>query len=94
VQPVERVYRVWVVPVRGVGGMDAVVKPTWKYLRRPLTGTAQTYRSDERTTGYTLIKSGVKGTSGVSRPSWHCFERVCQGKQNLGFFDEKRNFES
>jgi hypothetical protein len=42
-----------VVPVRGVGGMDAVVKPTWRYLRRPLTGTAQTYRSDERTTGYT-----------------------------------------
>jgi hypothetical protein len=33
--------------------MDAVVKPTGRYLRRPLTGTAQTYRSDERTTGYT-----------------------------------------
>jgi hypothetical protein len=41
------------VPVRGVGGMDAVVKPTWRYLRRPLTGTAQTHRSDKRTTGYT-----------------------------------------
>jgi hypothetical protein len=35
-----------VVPVRGVGGMDAAVKLTWPYLRRPLTGTAQTYRSD------------------------------------------------
>jgi hypothetical protein len=34
--------------------MDAAVKPTWRYLRRPLTDTAQTYRSDERTTGYTL----------------------------------------
>jgi hypothetical protein len=33
--------------------MDAVVKPTGRYSRRPLTGTAQTYRSDERTTGYT-----------------------------------------
>jgi hypothetical protein len=55
VQPVERVYRVWVVPVRGVGGMDAVVKPTWRYLRRPLTGTAQTHRSDKRTTGYTPL---------------------------------------
>jgi hypothetical protein len=28
VQPVERVYRVRVRPVRGVGGMDAVVKLT------------------------------------------------------------------
>jgi hypothetical protein len=46
--------RVWVVPVRGVGGMDAVVKPTWRYLRRPLTGTAQTYRSNVRMTGYPL----------------------------------------
>jgi hypothetical protein len=53
VQPVERVYRVWVVPVEGVGGMDAVVKPTGRYLRRPLTGTTQTYRSDEWPTGYT-----------------------------------------
>jgi hypothetical protein len=52
VQPVKRVYRVWVVPVRGDDGMDAVVKLTWKYLRRPLTGTDKTYRSDERTTGY------------------------------------------
>jgi hypothetical protein len=26
--------------------MDAVVKPTWRYLRRPLTGTAQTHRTD------------------------------------------------
>jgi integrase len=43
------------VPVRGVGSMDAAVKPTWRYLRRPLTGTAQTYCSDERTTGYTLM---------------------------------------
>jgi hypothetical protein len=32
--------------------MDAVVKPKWRYLRRPLTGIAQIYRSDERTTGY------------------------------------------
>jgi hypothetical protein len=40
VHPVERVYRVWVEPIRGVGGMDDVVKPTWRYLRRPLTGTA------------------------------------------------------
>jgi hypothetical protein len=62
VQPVERVYRVWVVPVRGVGGMDAVVKPTWRYLRRPLTGTAQTHRSDKRTTGYT--RYGVSGVFG------------------------------
>jgi hypothetical protein len=54
VQTVKRVYRVWVVPVRYVGGMDAVVKSTWKYLRRPLTGTAQTYRSDEWTRGYIL----------------------------------------
>jgi hypothetical protein len=58
VQPVERVYRLWVVPVRGVGGMDAAVKPTWRYLRRPLTGTAQIYRNDARTTGYTLLKKG------------------------------------
>jgi hypothetical protein len=57
VQPVEHVYRVWVVPVRGVGGMDAAVKPTWRYLRRPLTGTAQISRKDDRTTGYTLPKS-------------------------------------
>jgi hypothetical protein len=30
-QPVERVIRIWVVLVRGVDGMDAVVKPTWTY---------------------------------------------------------------
>ena len=55
VQLVERAYRVWVVPVRGVGGMDAVVKPTGRYLRRPLAGTTQTYLSDEWATGYTLM---------------------------------------
>jgi rhodanese-related sulfurtransferase len=33
--------------------IDAAVKPTWRYLRRPLSGTAQIYRNDARTTGYT-----------------------------------------
>jgi hypothetical protein len=54
VQPVERVYRgSGVVPIRGIGGMDAVVKPTWRYLRHPLTDTTQTCCNDERTTSYT-----------------------------------------
>jgi hypothetical protein len=65
VQPVERVYRVWVMPVRGVGGMDAVVKPTWRYLRRPLTGTARpiTVMSGRRVTPHhrfpLIIKNGL-----------------------------------
>jgi hypothetical protein len=37
--------------------MDAGVKLTGMYLARPLTGTAQTYRSDERTTDCTLEKA-------------------------------------
>ena len=39
---------VWVVPVRGVDGMDAVDKPTGRYSRRPLAGISQTYRSESR----------------------------------------------
>jgi hypothetical protein len=31
VQPVEREIRFWAVPVRGVGGRDAAVKPTGRY---------------------------------------------------------------
>jgi hypothetical protein len=31
VQPLERVIRFWAVPVRGVGGRDAAVKPTGRY---------------------------------------------------------------
>jgi hypothetical protein len=31
VQPVERVIRFWAMPVRGVGGRDAAVKPTGRY---------------------------------------------------------------
>ncbi len=43
--------------------MDAVVKPTWTYYRRPLAGTAQAYpgtaqayRSDEQARGYTRLR--------------------------------------
>jgi len=41
------------VPARGVGGMDATVKPTWTYLRRPLAGTALTRCAKKRATDHT-----------------------------------------
>jgi len=41
-----------VVPARRVGGMEAVVKCTWRYLRRPLAGTALSRNAKKGATGY------------------------------------------
>ena len=63
VQSVKHVLGVRVVSAWGVGGRDAVVKPTWRYLRHPLAGTAQANRSIKRATGYSQFAVLARATN-------------------------------
>jgi len=53
----------------GVGGMDAAVKPTWTYSRRPPACATRTEPLKTRTPGYTPCTYGRK-------PFENLFERI------------------
>jgi len=84
VQPAGRGLEVWVAHAGGVGGMNAAVKPTRTYSRRPLEYVTRTDPCETRATGYTLIYSRPKARQSFDDASSSGFdgcvkEALCAG---------------